>query len=407
MMTLLDLVKKELWHRKTQLISGLLTMTIGIAVIVAIKSISTVSERAVAIKLDNLGANILVLPQGTNIDDYYSADIDAPLFSENYVSKIVSSTLPGIDNMSPKLTRRITIGKEHVVLTGILPKSEIASKPLWQKTGLTGKQLKVSCAPSKISSETAGLKDSKLQRKSIDTLANGYCLMGISAARRLNKKENDPIIIEGKTLLVSKILPETGTVDDDRIFINLRIAQQLLNATNQISSIEIMGCCNEISDGLLTKLKKVLPGTHITTIGQIVATQIETNQMMKKLMFAFMLIIIVVGSFSIGNFTWANVNERKKEIGVLRLIGYSKKDVYFIMMAKALFLGIAGGIAGYLIGTIAAMLISPEVIGMPAEIMPSLLLVSLLLSISISLVGAAIPAYLAGKIEPFANLQDE
>jgi putative ABC transport system permease protein len=231
--------------------------------------------------------------------------------------------------------------------------------------------------------------------------------MGISAARRLNKKENDPIIIEGKTLLVSKILPETGTVDDDRVFINLRIAQQLLNATNQISSIEIMGCCNEISDGLLTKLKKVLPGTHITTIGQIVATQIETNQMMKKLMFAFMLIIIVVGSFSIGNFTWANVNERKKEIGVLRLIGYSKKDVYFIMMAKALFLGIAGGIAGYLIGTIAAMLISPEVIGMPAEIMPSLLLVSLLLSISISQVGAAIPAYLAGKIEPFANLQDE
>jgi putative ABC transport system permease protein len=407
MMTLLDLVKKELWHRKTQLISGLLTMTIGIAVIVAIKSISTVSERAVAIKLDNLGANILVLPQGTNIDDYYSADIDAPLFSENYVSKIVSSTLPGIDNMSPKLTRRITIGKEHVVLTGILPKSEIASKPLWQKTGLTGKQLKVSCAPSKISSETAGLKDTKLQRKSIDTLANGYCLMGISAARRLNKKENDPIIIEGKTLLVSKILPETGTVDDDRVFINLRIAQQLLNATNQISSIELMGCCNEISDGLLTKLKKVLPGTHITTIGQIVATQIETNQMMKKLMFAFMLIIIVVGSFSIGNFTWANVNERKKEIGVLRLIGYSKKDVYFIMMAKALFLGIAGGIAGYLIGTIAAMLISPEVIGMPAEIMPSLLLVSLLLSISISQVGAAIPAYLAGKIEPFANLQDE
>jgi hypothetical protein len=40
------------------------TMTIGIAVIVAIRSIATVSEQAVAIKLDNLGANILVLPLG-------------------------------------------------------------------------------------------------------------------------------------------------------------------------------------------------------------------------------------------------------------------------------------------------------------------------------------------------------
>ena len=52
----------ELWHRKSQLISGLLAITLGIGVIVSIQSISVVSEKAVAIKLDNLGANILVLP---------------------------------------------------------------------------------------------------------------------------------------------------------------------------------------------------------------------------------------------------------------------------------------------------------------------------------------------------------
>jgi putative ABC transport system permease protein len=406
-MTLVDLVKKELWHRKTQLISGLLTMTIGIAVIVAIRSISTVSEQAVAVKLDNLGANILVLPLGANIDDYYSADIDAPTFSESFVNRIISSTLPGIDNMSPKLSRRIKIGKENVVLTGILPKSEIASKPLWQETGLIGKQLKASCAPAQPEKTTSLLKDAKLQRKSIDTLANEHCLIGISAANRLGKKENDTVVVEGKSLLVRKILPETGTIDDDRIFINLRIAQQLLGGTNQISSIEIMGCCNEISDGLLAKLKKVLPEARITTIGQIVSTQIETNQMMKKLMFAFLAIIVVVGSFSIGNFIWANVNERKKEIGILRLIGYGKKHVYFIMMLKALLLGLTGGVMGYGLGTVSAILISPHVIGMPAQIIPALFFVSLGLSVTIALIGAAAPSYFAGKIEPFVNLQDE
>ena len=406
-MTLLDLVKKELWHRKTQLISGLLTMTVGIAVIVAIRSVSIVSERAVAVKLDNLGANILVLPLGANIDDYYSADIDAPTFSESFVNRIVSSTLPGIDNMSPKLSRRIKIGRENVVLTGLLPKSEIASKPLWQKTGLIGKQLKVSCAPAQTTKTGSSLKDAKLQRRSIDTLANEHCMIGISAANRLGKKENDTIVVEGKSLLVSKILPETGTIDDDRIFVNLRIAQQLLGASNQISSIEIMGCCNEISDGLLAKLKRVLPEARITTIGQIVSTQIETNQMMKKLMFAFLAIILVVGSFSIGNFIWANVNERKKEIGILRLIGYGKKHVYFIMMAKALFLGITGGIAGYIVGTVSALVISPHVIGMPAQVIPSLFIVSIGLSTIIALIGAIIPTYFAGKIEPFKNLQDE
>lgn len=406
-MTLLDLVKKELWHRKAQLTSGLLTMTIGIAVIVAIRSIAAVSEQAVAVKLDNLGANILVLPPGANIDDYYSADIDAPTFSERFVNRIISSTLPGIDNLSPKLSRRIKAGKENVVLTGILPKSEIASKPLWQKTGLIGKQLKVSCAPAQPGKTTSFLKDAKLQRKAIDTLANEHCLIGISAANRLGKKEKDSLAIEGTTFFVRKILPETGTVDDDRVFINLHVAQQILKADQQISSIEIMGCCNEISDGLLAKLRKVLPEARVTTIGQIVATQIETNQMMKKLMFAFLAIIVVVGSFSIGNFIWANVNERKKEIGILRLIGYGKKHVYYIMMVKALLLGLTGGVAGFVLGTISAILISPQVIGMPAQVIPALLFIAMGLSVTIALIGAAVPTYFAGRIEPFVNLQDE
>ena len=77
-MNLFQLVLMELWHRKSQLISGLLAITLGIGVIVGIRSFSLVSEKAVAINLDNLGANIMVLPQAASVDNYYSADIDAP-----------------------------------------------------------------------------------------------------------------------------------------------------------------------------------------------------------------------------------------------------------------------------------------------------------------------------------------
>ena len=117
-MNLLQLVWLELGQRKTQLISGILAIILGIGVIVAIRSVSVVSEKAVAINLDNLGANILVLPQGTGVDNYYTADIDAPTFPEEYVERIVTSTLPGVDNLSPKLTRRITIGDPEVCSNG-------------------------------------------------------------------------------------------------------------------------------------------------------------------------------------------------------------------------------------------------------------------------------------------------
>ena len=112
------------------------------------RSVTAASEVAVAVKLDNLGANILVLPQGATVDDYYTADIDAPTIPEAYVERIVASALPGVDNLSPKLTRRVRVGARDVVLTGILPSSEIASKPAWQIAGLEGEELKLSCDPT-------------------------------------------------------------------------------------------------------------------------------------------------------------------------------------------------------------------------------------------------------------------
>ena len=110
---------REIWQRKSRLISGLLTITLGIAVIIGIESVTSVSKEVVKKKLDLLGANILVLPQAASVDDYYSADIDAPTFPEEYVERIATSMLPGVDNLSPKLSRRIKVSGYPVVLTGI------------------------------------------------------------------------------------------------------------------------------------------------------------------------------------------------------------------------------------------------------------------------------------------------
>lgn len=404
-MNIRKLVWLEFKQHKSQLVSGLLAITLGIAVIVGIRSISVVSEKAVAINLDNLGANILVLPQGSNVDNYYSADIDAPTIPEEYVERVATSTLAGVDNMSPKLTRRITINNQKFVLTGILPKNELASKPIWQNSGLFGSELEASCGPSPIN-ETLGYKDEKLQRKSIDSLAVNDCMMGFSAAKRLNVKENGNITIEGKIFNIAKIISETGTIDDDRIFVHLHTVQSLLGIKDQISAIEIMGCCNAISEGLLGKLRNILPDTKITTIGQIVSTQIQTNKMMNKVSLIFLIIIIFVGGISIGNFMWANVNERRKEIGMLRMIGFSKIVIYRMLLAKAFILGVLGGVIGYILGTFAGMWLGPELAGLSVSPIPSLIGIALIISIGVSLIGSLIPAYFAGKIEPFSNMQE-
>jgi len=403
-MNIYRIVWLELFNRKSQLISGILAITLGIAVIVAIQSVSKVSRENVAKKLDNLGANILVLPQGGSIDDYYTSDIDAPTIPMDYVERILNSTLQGVDNMSPKLTRRVKVGNSSIVLTGILPKSEIASKPLWQGVGLASKEIKTACAPS--ANKSLGFKDAKLQRKVIDTLQINDCLVGSQVAKNLKLKENTQLTISGKVFNVAKILPETGTVDDDRVFAHLKTVQELLAIPNQISAIEIMGCCNAISGGLLSKLRNILPDTRIITINQIVSTQIETNQLMNKVSLVFLIIIFFVGSISMGNFMWANVNERKKEIGVLRMMGASKSSVYKLFLIKALFLGVSGGVAGYIVGTLASVILGPYLANITVTPVYSYLLWSVVLSVIISFAGTIIPAYMAAKIDPHTNLQE-
>lgn len=403
-MNIIKIVWLELLNRKSQLINGVLAITLGIAVIVAIQSVSKVSKENVAKKLDNLGANILVLPQGGSIDDYYTSDIDAPTIPMDYVERILTSTIQGVDNMSPKLTRRIKVGESTIVLTGILPKSEIASKPLWQNAGLVGNDVLAACDPS--ANQSLGYKDEKLQRKGIDSLQRFDCLVGSQAAKRLNLTENTQLTISGTAFNVARILPETGTVDDDRVFAHLATVQDLLGIQNQISAIEIMGCCNAITDGLLGKLRNILPDTRITTITQIVATQIETNQLMNKVSLVFLIIIFFVGSVSMGNFMWANVNERKKEIGILRMMGASKKTVYQLFLLKAIFLGISGGIAGYIFGTIAGVILGPYLAGIVVQPVYIYALWSLGLSVVIAFAGTLMPAYMAAKIDPYTNLQE-
>jgi putative ABC transport system permease protein len=388
------------------MVSGLLAITLGIAVIVGIRSVAAVSEKAVKIKLDNLGANILVLPQAASVDDYYTADIDAPTFPEDYVERLATSMLPGVDNLSPKLTRRVSVDGIPIILTGILPANELASKPIWQSAGIGGAELAAACGPSPETNQGTSYKDERLQRKSIESLAPTDVLVGSVAAERLKLVEGKTVAIQGRSFLTASVLPETGTIDDNRIYAHLHMVQDLLGTGRQVSAIEIMGCCSAISDGLLGKLRNILPDTRITTIGQIVNTQIETNRLMAKISLVLLVIITLVGAISIANYMWANVEERRREIGTLLTIGATRSSIYRLFLAKAVILGILGGIGGYLLGTLSAMILGPELAGLAVKPLLIYLPWSLGIAVAIALLGSWFPTFRATRLDPASILQE-
>jgi putative ABC transport system permease protein len=405
-MKLNTIIWKELWLRKSQLVSALLAVTLGIAVIVGIQTVSVVSETAVKVKLDNLGANIMILPQAASVDDYYSADIDAPTFPEEYVDRLTNSMLPGVDNLSPRLTRRIKVNEVPVILTGILPANELASKPIWQTAGLVGEGLNAACDPNTMANKSYGYEDEKLQRKAVDSLAADEVLVGSVIAQRLKLTDGKSLTMEGKSFTIAKILPETGTIDDNRVYAHLHVVQNLLGINSQVSAIEVMGCCSAISDGLLGKMRNILPDTRITTINQIVNTQIETNNLMAKISMIFLVIIVVIGAITIGNYMWANVEERRREIGILITVGAKKSSIYRLFLVKSVILGFVGGITGYILGTLSALVLGPQLAGLTTSPVPIYFVISILVAIVIALLGSIIPVYRAARLDPALIMQE-
>jgi putative ABC transport system permease protein len=271
---------------------------------------------------------------------------------------------------------------------------------------LAGAELAATCGTSPEVTKGQSYVDPKLQRKAIDSLSPTEVLVGSVAARRLNLTDGSPVTIEGRTFTAARVLPETGTIDDDRIFAHLHEVQALLGTGPQVSAIEIMGCCSAISDGLLGKLRNILPDTRITTIGQIVNTQVETNRLMAKVSLILLVIIVIVGAVSIANYMWANVEERRREIGTLLTLGATRGSVYQLFFAKSIILGIIGGLGGYLLGTLSAFILGPELAGIRVDPVPIYLIWSVVIAVGIALVGSWYPTYRATRLDPAAILQE-
>jgi putative ABC transport system permease protein len=402
-MRLRTLVLREIFERKSQLLTSFLAILLGITVIVSIKNISYYSEKAVAREMDSLGANVIVLPKSATLQDYYSADMQGETIPEEYVTQLAMSDLAGLDNISPKLSLPVELSGKTFTLTGILPKSEFQAKAAWQGAGIFSRP--IGCGAS-VGMMGADDKKTLARKRVIETLDDKEVLVGAETASKLGLKEADSLEVLGKKFSVTAVLPQTGTVDDSRIFAHLHVVQDLSKRGPVINAIEVIGCCQEISKGLVDKINRLLPEAKVVTITQIADAQIKINRMMSNLSFMFLVIIIFVGGASIANYMYANVFERRREIGTLMALGADSGLVLRIFLLKALILGLAGGIGGYVLGTILAVILGPKLAGVIVLPMPLLALLAVGISVALALVASYFPARRAARLDPCATFQE-
>lgn len=128
---------------------------------------------------------------------------------------------------------------------------------------------------------------------------------------------------------------------------------------------------------------------------------------------AFVAISLIVSSIMIGVITLISVQERIKEIGILRAIGASKGDVSSMFIAETVIIGLASGALGvgitYLL-CIPINLVLHSVTGIPnlsAFLPPQAACILILISIGLSLFAGLIPSRSAAKKDPVVALRTE
>lgn len=398
-MNLLSLVAKEIFERKTQLMTSFLAIFLGISIIVAVRNINIFSEKAVSDQLASLGANIMILPKSMNIQNYYDADLNNETISEDYIETLANSKLKGVENLSPKLSSKVTLGEKEYILTGILPINEIKAKESWEGKGIFSN-------PKTCGITTPITQETQVRRNVIESLGENEALIGFDVVTTQNLKQGQDINVSGKTFKVLSALPMTGTIDDSRIFVNLKTAQEMTGNNGRISAIEVVGCCQEISKGLIQEINKMLPDAKVITITQIVDTQIRMNKTMSDLSLLLLILIILIGGATIANYMFTNVYERRKEIGTLMAMGAPSTMIISMFLIKALGLGIFGGLAGFVVGSIISVVLGPSITNVAVMPVWSLSLLALIIATGTSIIASLIPAWKASSLDPSSILQE-
>jgi putative ABC transport system permease protein len=384
-MKLKDISINNLRRRKGKVFFLIVGLTIGITTVVSLISITRMMNEDISRKLDEFGANILIIPRSDDLSLSYGGmniggvSIDAQNLKNSDIPKIRQIEVrENVSIVSPKLVGLVEIDRKKVPLMGVQFEEELRLKKWWKIHGREPKD-------------------------------RDEVLLGNEVAVRLFKSTGDTLSINGKPVRISGVLDETGSQDDFLILGDLAFVQEALKKPEALSLIEVSAFCNTCPiDEIVKQISQKLPHAKVTAIKQTLQTKAEALDHFKKFSVGISIIVLLIGSLIVFTNMMASVNERKREIGIFRAIGFRKSHVVRIIFLEALIVGFIAGIIGYLLGLGVSQVLGPMITGMKGGALvidPWLAVGAIFLSSLIGVLSSAYPAIHASKMDPTTALR--
>lgn len=387
-MRLFQVVLKDIMRRKRRVLYATVGVIIGTMTVISILTIANAGQAKIYSQLEKYGANLSIVPATKSLNTGLGdLTLGTVTIGENYISQDKVPEIQRIADyeiknaldikdegnvaiVAPKLFLAGEVKGASVMLVGIEPVQEMAIRTWWE------------------------IKSGKVFDSADQVLS------GSMAAELLGLNVGDTINIKDRSLTIAGILGETGSNDDYQIFLPLATLQGIFDKQGLISSIDVRALCNGCPVEVIADAVNLeIPGVRAVAVKQVADTEMGMVEKVNGFMLALAGVTLLVGGFGVVNTLMTSVNERIKDIGIMRAVGASRRQITVALVYEAIIIGIAGGILGYGAGTLLSYFAGPLIFeGASISFVPVYLPLSLGLAILIAVLATLYPALHAGKI---------
>jgi len=405
-MRLVDIAWTNVRRRLSKVTLVVLGLSIGVATAVGLLTITETMQHDVSAKLDQYGANIIVVPKAQALTLSYgglavsSAAYDVGQLTVVDVGRL--ATIPNAANISvaaPKLLGVMEVQDQPVLVSGVDFDEELRLKGWWDIQGDPPKIPNEAVAGARLA-ESLGLRpgSSVLVRAAPSSQSAGGSSTADSGSSACTEQR----------FLVAGILAENGSADDEMLFIELQAAQALLGRPEAVSLIEVSALCIACPiEDMVAQISDVLPQARVTAMRQAVTLRMETVRQLGQFTWALSAIVLVIGALVVFTTMLGTVTERRAEIGVFRAIGFRQAHIVRIVLTEAAAVSAVGGLLGWVGGMAAGTLLAPVFVQVDSQVVwnPWLALGAVGAAILVGQLSSLYPAIRAARLDPCTALR--
>ncbi len=358
---------RSLTQRVGRVAVAALSVTIAVAIVVSALGLSRGIRQKLGNELGAYGANVIVT---------------SPVGLDRNLTETALSGIDGVNDFTFQLYGSVAVKDTEVELIGM----DLERASGWKIEG----RLPVSGArEALLGSNVRAVLGVVLGEEAGGTLSFGPDISGN------NKNEFRAVGFA-----------ERGGPEDGAVMLWLDEAQALLSRPGRVSAALVRAESGRVEEAV-SEIRLALPEAEVKTLRQVASAEEAFLRKIELLMALVSIVVLVTASISLSSTMTATVLERLKEIGLMKAIGGTRRAIGIFFVSEGTAIGFLGGVAGYMLGALAAMAVSKGAFGSVVSVPVSLLVLGVVLGVLISVAASLLPLLGALRCKPSVILRGE